>query len=469
MGSARRRGGGAGRRPDRRPARSAREVARRVLRRVEGGAYASLALGGELSRAEISASDRRLATEITYGTLRLQSRLDRALGAYARRGAGKLPPPVRAGLRAAAYQILFLDRVPDHAAVDDAVDAARAVGGERLAGFANGLLRRLARSGEPPPPGPDGDPRAYAEITCALPGWIAGRLCEAVGADGLASAAQAFAEPAPLVARANTLRASVCEAERALAEEAREVRPWPLCPGAFSLAGIGDPEASPSHARGLWTVQDGAAQLVAHMLAPTPGDAILDACAGVGGKTTHLAQLAGGRARIDAVDASTVKLARLREAAERLGAEACVRPVCADARAADADLSARYGSILLDAPCTGLGVLRRHPEIKWRAGEGDVEAMAAAQRELLRACADRLAPGGALVYAVCTFTEEEGPARLRELVAERPELAVARPPARPGGPDWDHLLGADGELRTWPDRHGADAFYAVRLEHRGGG
>jgi 16S rRNA (cytosine967-C5)-methyltransferase len=447
-----------------RPRASGREVARRVLRRVERGSYVSLALGGELSRAgELSAADRRLATEIVYGVTRHLARLDRALGAFARRGIDKLQPGVRAALRAGAYQIIFLDRVPDHASVNDAVAVARKLGGPKVGGFVNGVLRSLIREGEPALPEPSRDPRAYAEQACSLPGWIAARLEAAVGEGELAQAAEAFADPAPLTARVNTLRATSGEARAALLDEGAEVEEIAICPDALAITGLGDPEASPSFRAGLWTVQDAAAQLVAHMLAPEAGARILDACAGVGGKSTHLAQLTGGREVIDAADASARKLDLLRDTARRLGVADAIRPAQVDLTAPGDHLSETYDAILLDAPCTGLGVMRRHPESKWRVTEADVAEMAALQRALLHALAARLAPGGVLVYSVCTFTAEEGPGQIAQLLREHPELAVDSPPAGPGAPPWPELLEADGSLRTWPHRHGADAFYAIRL------
>jgi 16S rRNA (cytosine967-C5)-methyltransferase len=272
--------------------------------------------------------------------------------------------------------------------------------------------------------------------------------------------------PAPLVARVNTVRASVSEVREALVAEGAEVTEVALCAGALAVAGLGDLEGSPSFRAGLWTVQDAAAQLVAHMLAPEPGARILDACAGVGGKSTHLAQLTGGDATIDAADSSARKLDLLRDTARRLAVHEAIRPVQVDLTAPGDRLAQRYDAILLDAPCTGLGVMRRHPESKWRVTENDVAAMAALQRALLDALVERLAPGGVLVYSVCTFTAEEGPEQIARLLRDRPELAVESPPTRPDDPPWRAILDADHSLRTWPHDGGADAFYAVRLRSR---
>ena len=429
---------------------TAREVARRVLRRVDAaGAFVSLALAGELERAGLSPEDRGLATEIAYGVVRHRSRIGRALAAHAPRGISRLSPAVRIALEAAAYQLLFLDRVPDYAAVDDAVRAARAVAGPRLGGFANGLLRRLAREGEPPLPDRS-DLRAHLEVACSLPPLVMDELARAAPDGELEAAALALTAPAPLWARVDPGRpvdlAAILAAERPGATAV----PSDLCREAFRLTGAGSPDASPSFQEGLWTVQDLGAQLVGHLVAPRPGTRILDACAGVGGKATHLAQLAGDQARIDAADQSRRKLDLLTDTARRLRLGS-ITPIESDLRSPGDELADSYDAILLDAPCTGLGVIRRHPELKWRLRAGAVGEMAALQREMLAALWPRLKPGGALVYSVCTFTGAEGPEQIARFVADTPDAAVA----------------PDGTLTTWPHRQDADAFFAARLVRRG--
>ncbi len=416
----------------------ARDAARRVLRRVEQGqAYATLALGGAL--AGLSPADRGLATELVYGVLRHRARLDRALAAQAPRGL-KLPPGGMAALRVAAYQLLFL-RVPAHAAVDDGVEAVKRLAGAPLARFANAVLRRLAEAGEPPPPN---DPWERLEVVHSLPRWIAERV-----PPGEAEAfAAAVNEPAPLALRANLVRitrAALAErlaGERPGADIAMPAEP----PEALVVRGAGSPEALPSFQEGLHTVQDVAAQRVGRLCGAAPGEDILDACAGVGGKTTHLAELAlqaGGPARVVAADKSRRKLDLCEDAARRLGLPG-IRVLHADLTG-DAALAPAYDRVLLDAPCSGLGVLRRHPEAKWRPPP-DTAALAALQARLLGGLAPRVRPGGVLVYSVCTFTDEEGPAQVAAFLRAHPGFR------------------ATGELRTWPHRDGSDAFFAVRLE-----
>jgi 16S rRNA (cytosine967-C5)-methyltransferase len=419
--------------------RSARDVARAVIARVDAdGAYATLALDGELQRTGLDDRDRRLAAELVYGTLRHRPRLERALGAHA--DLGRSPPPVRHALLIAAYQLLML-RVPAHAAVDDAVGAVRARHGARLAGFANAVLRKLASAGEPALPA---EPRARLAVEFSLPTWILDELADQLGADELAPAAAAFAEPATLWVRANLTRATAAEVAARLTAEGATVEPSPRLPSALAVRGLGDPAASPSFRAGLWTVQDLGAQLVGDLAAPAPGTHILDACAGVGGKSTHLAELASG-ATIDAVDLAGNKLALLTDTARRLGLGG-IRTITAPFGPDTPGLAPAYDLVVLDAPCSGLGVLRRHPEAKARLGRADVAALAHTQAALLDAAAARVAPGGALIYAVCTFTRAEGPDQLAAFRARHPGFSDT-----------------GSALRTWPHRDGADGFFIVRL------
>ena len=435
-------------------AASPRDVARRVLERVEQGAWATPALDGELARARLEDRDRRLATELVYGVLRHQLRLEHALSAHS--DLRRTPPRVRIALRVAAYQILFL-RIPGYAAVDDAVAAARRAAGPKVGGFVNAVLRKLVATGEPPRPGG----RDGLAIEHSLPRWLLDELAAVVTDAELATAAAAFAAAPRLAGRVNRRRADRERVLAALAEEGARAEPGPpATPDAFWVDGLGDPSASPSFRAGLWTVQDPGAQAVVRLAAgqpglapgltragepvdlslwaPRPGMRVLDACAGVGGKSTYLAELADALA-IDAADLSTTKLDLLADTARRLGHPA-IRAIACDLRDPAAPLGTAYDLILLDAPCTGTGVLRRHPEAKYRLAPADVDRMAQLQRELVAALVPRLAHGGTFVYAVCSFTRREGEDQLAHLAP----------------------LAVDTTLRTWPHATGADAFFVAR-------
>lgn len=462
------------------PSAQALRAAHRVLLRVDSGAYATLALAGELERARLPESARGLCTELVYGTLRQQPRLDRALSAYAPRGLGSLDPTALAVLRLGAYQLMFLG-VPPHAVVSQAVELLSRLRGKGLAGFANALLRRLQREGEPALPAATGTP---AQITAALslrhclPTWIVADALRRFPQPEAEALLAALATPAPTWLRLSAQRGPLDASFAALkAEAAGARRPFPELPDAVRLDG-GFPFRGAAYGAGRFTAQDLGAQLVGRLLvAPVagqsgppqlPAGAVLDACAGVGGKTAHLSELFGGTREIDAADQSARKLELCADHAHRLGCRG-VRTIQADLLSRDAPLRPQYAAVVLDAPCSGLGVLRRHPEARFRTTPDSVRALAQVQAGLLAALAPRVAPGGLLVYSVCSYLEEEGPAQVAAFLRAHPDFRPLPPDA--GQAPWAGLSGgpplidaaADGALRTYPHRHDADGFYALRM------
>jgi 16S rRNA (cytosine967-C5)-methyltransferase len=452
---------------------TARDLARKVLLRVEGGGYANLTLASELAKSRLSDLDRAFTTELVYGVLKNRSRLDRALAACTMfgpkgpRSIERLDPTTLGALRLAADQILFL-RVPDHAAVDDTVRAVKKSRGERLAGFANALLRRLAREGEPPVPEVTVDELlpAHLEITYSFPSWLVEQVLPLLGPDGARAALAAWNEPAPTWLRINTLRTNFGQLIVAITNERprAECATSALVREALSVVHGGDLFSTEAYRRGDFLAQDLGAQLVGRLVDPQPGERILDACAGVGGKSTHLAALTRDEARIDAADVNPRKLELCADHCRRLGVRS-VRTVVADLTSPAAALQPVYDRVLLDAPCSGLGVLRRHPELKWRRAPGDLAELAALQAQLLDALAPRVRPGGLLVYAVCTFTADEGPGQVARFLERHPEFTREPPPDTPRFPTW--VVEPDGSVRTWPHRDNADAFYSARLRRAG--
>jgi 16S rRNA (cytosine967-C5)-methyltransferase len=449
-----------------------REVARKVLERVEGGSYATLALSGEMDRAALSPADRGLATELVYGVLRKRLYLDHALARHAPRGLGSLDPRTLDILRIGAYQLLFL-RVPPRAAVHEAVGAVKRLRGEGLARFANALLRRLAESGAPEPPA---DPVERLAVLGSLPRALVEDALRRFSPEEAERFVLSLGEAAPLWLRLNPLRGPLSDGLAALAAEAPATGSEASTQGPAIIRSDRLPEAArvrgggqallggAAFGQGWFTVQDLGAQLVARLLCAggLPEGPILDACAGVGGKSTHLCALTADRVDIDAADRSPRKLELLGELCRRMRCGK-VRPILADLTQGDAPLQPAYGAVLLDAPCSGLGVLRRHPEARWRP-QPAIGELAALQGRLLAALCTRVKPGGVLVYSVCTYTDEEGPAQVARFLAAHPDFHVDPAPA--SDPIFAGLLDADLALRTWPHRDDADAFYAVRLRRR---
>jgi 16S rRNA (cytosine967-C5)-methyltransferase len=449
-----------------RAAVTARSLARGVLERVEtGGAYANRALSAALDRATaLSAEDRALATELVYGVLRRRARIDRALSALATSGLDRLDARALVALRVGAYQILFLDRIPAYAAVDDAVGACKEIAGRGVAGFANAMLRRLARQGEPPLPDAAADPRAHIVEADGLPPWLADLLLgELPAAEALAFAAS-LAETPAVTLRANSPRTGRDELVTKLAAEraGAVLTPSEIAPDGLDARRLDAPAATAAWRAGLFAIADAGAQVVAELCGAAAGERILDACAGSGGKTAHLLALSGDRARVDALDIAPDKLDAARATLARLGLGGATFAV-GDLTRPLADPTPRYHRILLDAPCSGLGVLRRHPEALFRRAPGDMDALAAQQLRMLSSVAPTLLPGGVLVYAVCTFERRECEEVVAAFLRAHPRFAIEPATAAGGRVPWARLTDATGAIRTWPHRDGADGFFAVRL------
>jgi 16S rRNA (cytosine967-C5)-methyltransferase len=437
----------------------ARAVAARVLVRVEGeGAFADLALDAELNRAAASPRDAGLATELVYGTLRWQRYLDWILGPHSHRPLARLDPRPRALLRMTAYQLAFLERIPPFAAVDDAVSLARQRARPGVPEFVNAVLRSFARRGprerEPAPPA---DPIEALALRRSFPTWLAGRWVERYGVDEASALMLALNERPPLTLRANVLRTTREALAARLRDEDRiETTPTRHAPEGLIATPGGRPASWRAFAEGALAVQDEASMLVARLLDPRSGETVADTCAAPGTKTTHLAELMGNAGRILAFDPRPARLDLVGEAATRLGVT-----IVESHRGPVGTLAPGFASacdgVLVDAPCSNLGVLRRNPEVKWRRVPGDIAASATRQREILAAAATMVRRGGKLVYATCSLEPEENEGVVTAFLAARSDFAPDPPHGFP------LPLDPDGVLRCLPHRHGTDGFTAVRL------
>lgn len=442
----------------------ARRLAAEVLLRVEqGGAFANLALDGALrSAGALEPREAALCTELTYGALRWQLELDRALGAHSARPPAELDAPLRAALRVSAFELLHHPRVPARAAVDQGVELVRALGLSRAAGYANAVLRRLSETrAAPPPPSRDADPVGHVAATTAHPRWLIERWAKWLGVDETEKLAGANQQQAPAVVRVARRRATREQVQEALRKSGIESTPGRYSPDALVLA----PGAPPAldiegHEQGLFQAQDEAAQLVSLYAAPPPGANVLDACAAPGGKGCHLAELGAGS--VLAVDLHARKSRDVEEAARRLGLTA-VRALAADATL-PLPGEGPFDLALVDAPCSGLGTLRRHPEVKLRRTPEDVDRLAALQARLLAQVSLSVKPGGLLVYALCTLTPEECDEQVDRFLSAHPEFHPEGPPPGWALPEADaDCLDAQGRLRIFPHRTGTDGFFGVRL------
>ena len=444
-----------------------RSLALQTMMRIEEGGFADLVLDSILQRhPDLDPRDRGLTTELVYGGLRHRGRLDFALAHCCRQPLGQVEPRVLQLLRLGAQQILHLDRIPDHAAVSETVELAKREGLGRATGFINGILRCLTREKDRLPwPDPGQRPSEYLQHVGSLPDWLAGRWLHELGGTEAAALAAAMLEQPPFTLRVNTLKGDREDFLAALVRDGHRGEPCRFAPEGVRIVARGE-KPLPGDAAGLYQVQDEASMLIARLLDPQPQERILDACAAPGGKTTHVAALTGNTGRILALDLHPRRLTLVRQGARRLGCEGIEMRPWDLSHPPDFLDPGSFERILLDAPCSGLGVLRRNPEVRWRRTEAEIEELARLQQTLLAQVAPLLRPGGVLLYSVCTLTPEESEGVVQAFLAAQPQFR--REDLRPTVPaHWQELFDAQGALRTYPHRHdGMDAFYAVRLRRR---
>jgi 16S rRNA (cytosine967-C5)-methyltransferase len=442
-------------------------LALRVLERVaRAGAYADLLLHTALGRSALNAPDRAFATDLVYGTLRWRGPIDYYLGHFVDQDLDKLEPLVASALRLGAYQLLFADRVPVSAAVDQSVRCIRAAGAERATGLVNAVLRRLATDREAVKlPSLEDEPAAHLTHALSLPRWLAERWIEHYGVEDAAALARACNELPPLTIRANLVRGSAAELLPDLLEHFPQAAACRYARDGIVLGRKGNPTSDPAFLMGRFTVQDEASQLVVGLLDPQPGERILDVCAAPGGKTTAIAERVGSSGKTVGVDRHLRRLALVERAARRLGLRG-IRTVPRDATRSLDDLAPEGGfdRVLVDAPCSGLGTLRRNPDARWRVRPGDPARLAEVQRALLKSAASVLRPGGVLVYSVCTMLPEENEKIADAFLRISRDFAMAPSCELPD--EVQSVVGGDGFLRSYPHLHDTDGFFAARFEKR---
>jgi len=428
----------------------ARVAAFEVLRAVgTGRADLGAALARQRSRLG-DERDRALAGEIATGTLRWQGAFDHVITEFAGRSLQRLDPEVLDILRLTMFQLLHLDRIPVSAAVKDAVDMTGKAGKRSASGLVNALMRRVARERDRLPlPVRPSDPSdrsaalAYLSVTLSHPEWLVARWLDRYGFAEAEAWTRFNNSPAPLTLRANTVKTTREKLTGRLSEAGIECDAGAHAPDALVVR-RGNPLMTALHDEGLFVIQDEASQLVGQFAGAKPGERVLDACASPGGKTIAMSAAMDGRGRIVASDVRPRRLDLLRQTVARSGA-GNIAIVQADA-AARLPFLAVFDRVLLDAPCSGLGTLRRDPDIKWRRREEDLAKMALAQRGMLEHAAEVIVPGGRLIYATCSSEPDENDEVVAWFLSEHPGFELAGEP-----------------LRTLPFADRLEAFFAAML------
>ena len=434
----------------------ARAVAYRVVRRVTGdAAWADRAFRAEAERAALEPRERAFAQQLAYGTVQRMRTLDHALAAASSRPLDQVDPALLDALRLGAYQLLFLDGVPDHAAVEQTVELVKA-DQRRAQGFANAVMRRVAREGRAAVDAIDDSTPEGAALRHSHPDWVARMWFEQLGPDAARELMARDNEAPESAVRANELVTTRDELAEQIGVPSHRA---PGVPEGLVLDARWDAHGSPLFAAGALIPQSRGSMIVSRVLDPRPGEEVLDLAASPGAKTTHIAALMRGEGQVVAMERNAQRADALRANVERMKAPN-VEVVTGDARDAP---PGPFDRVLLDPPCSDLGTLQARPDVRWRKSPEQIAELAAFQRELLDAGLARLRPGGVLVYSSCTISPAENEEQIERLLADRPDverddLTLDRPEvAHPSYP---------GYLQLLPHRDGADGFFIARLRRR---
>ena len=419
------------------------------------GAWADAVLKAQITRDGLSGPDAALCRRMVYGVLQNQPLLDFYLGAYCSQPVDHLQPPLSDILRLGAYQILFLDKVPDSAAVNESVNLTKLFKRGQAAGLVNAVLRKIAQHKNDLPEIPDRDPERYLSIRYSHPKWLVKRLLPLLGREETEAFLAANNGIAPLTVQVNPIRTTQADLLEELAACGVQAAPHAWVPDCLELSGTGDLTALKPFREGKFLVQDPAARLVSLIAGVQPGQQVLDVCAAPGGKSFSCAFVMGNQGRILSCDLHENKLKRVREGAERLGIT-CAETAAADGRMFRPEWEAAFDTVLVDAPCSGLGIIRKKPDTRYKKLD-DLFALPVIQAAILENAARYVRPGGTLVYSTCTILPVENEEVTTAFLAEHPGFSVV-PFSLP-----QPVGETAGRLTLWPQRHGTDGFYICRM------
>tara|TARA_Y100001968_G_scaffold180388_1_gene165245 strand:- start:376 stop:1716 length:1341 start_codon:yes stop_codon:yes gene_type:complete len=428
----------------------ARKAALEVIQAVGGGSYADVALERIFKIYSFKPIDKALITELSYGAIRQRYFLDRWIDFFGKVPSKKQPPTLRWLLHLGLYQILKMERIPPAAAINTTVELAKTLRLKKLAPVVNGILRSALRSKERGLSLPKSKNESL-ELSKneSLPIWLADELIDWRGVEDAYKIAKSFNSISPIDIRVNKLRAELKDVKEIFDACGIQNKLIPNCPYGLEVqAGVGEPRNWPGYQEGKWSVQDRSSQLIAPLLGPLPGEKILDACAAPGGKSTHIAEIINNEGKIWAVDRSSRRIHKISENSIRLGTN-CLKLLVADSNKLllkYPEWKGFFDRILIDAPCSGLGTLARHPDARWRINRDNVSELVVVQAQLLNSLAMLLKIGGQLVYSTCTIHPEENFNQIKNFLQTNAEFSLQY------------------EKQIWPgDKSNGDGFYVAIL------
>lgn len=440
------------------PRQAACETLLRI--RKEGG-FADRLIDSELSSGILSGPDRGLYAELVFGVLRRQGTLDHILMQLLEKPLVELDPLALVILRIGLYQLTCLDRIPESAAVNESVNLAKLIT-PGTSGLVNAVLRNYLRRRDTISfPDISTNPAEAIATRHSQPEWLVEQWIEQLGVAEAQLLAEASSQQPSLTLRVNTLRSNRNELLQEFEKQGIEASPCRFSPDGITIVGRHTISTLPGFEAGLFAVQDEASQLAGRLLGAEPGERIWDACCAPGGKSCHVAQLMDDRGELIATDISRSKLTLVQDNVRRLGISS-VSTAVADLHQPGTFPGGYFDRILLDAPCSGLGVIRRNPEAKWRLFSGDITRLAAVQKTFLKNAAARLKPGGTLLYSTCSTSEAENEMVVEDFLLHHREFVLEN--LNDLFPVWSALFAFYGMFRVWPHRHGMDGFCAARIK-----
>lgn len=443
-----------------------RETALKILYDIDvQGAYSNIALKKFLKETDYKVVDRGFITELVYGIIKNKTRLDYIIGKFSSVKINKMSPWILNILRLGVYQILFLERIPDSAACNESVKLSKKYGHMASSKFVNAVLRNVGRQKDTIAfPDKKQKPIEYLEVTYSHPRWMIEQWIKKYGFDFTEGLCKANNEVADLTVRANTLKTTPEELASHLTQEDIQVEKGKYIAEALLLRHVGNIEGIDAFKSGLFQVQDESSMLVSKVLDPQPGETIIDVCCAPGGKTTHIAQLMKNTGCIYGWDIHPHKIELVRTAAQRLGIE-ILQLEARDATAANDALLNKADRVLVDAPCTGMGIIRRKPDIKWNKANEDLKSITEIQRKIIDTASKYVKPGGTLVYSTCTIQDEENINLVKAFLEEHSDFElVSIEGTVPTGLQKDTV--SQGYLQLYPNVDGTDGFFISKLKRK---
>ncbi len=433
---------------------NARDAALETLLQLSRGGWADGSLKRTVQRAGLDSRDAALCSRLVYGVVQQRRLLDYYIDHWCTQRANRLEPVVAYILRLGVYQILFMDKIPDRAAVSEAVEQARRQGRSRAAGMVNAVLRKCASQKNNLPPLRGRDETDTLALQYSHPRWLVERLLTLLGRDETEQLMALHNQPVPTTLQTNPLKTTPDALRRELEAAGIDVTPHPWLDGCFTVTGTGDLEKLPAFAEGRCTVQDAAARLVSLAAAPERKARVLDVCAAPGGKSFALAMDMADGGDILSCDVHPHKLKLIESGAQRLGLNS-IRTALADGRENHAAWVGKADLVVADVPCSGLGIIRKKPDIRDKNPQ-ELQQLLPIQKAILENVCRYVRPGGVLVYATCTILPEENEGQIEAFLAAHPNFSKT-PFTLPGVGE------CDGAVTLYPHRSGTDGFFICRM------